>query len=533
MTAGGFLHHAWRMAGAILFFLLSSAGTPVDAQPLAAASARLDLVADGTELRDPCLAPPLGSALRMNWVEPRLAERTLTVNVPICDFSESEFEVCFTVRHDCSIALNLMGPWEQESGGSLRELTVEWLKVEVIHGELAGFQPGTAWHDAPIQCRLAVRAGAPVVLKVVARVPPALRDHGGWRPAADSPAFALSRQYLRGVNLSNFLEVPPTENWGDNTVRAEDHRQIAEQGFDHVRIPVGWHHYCGPGPDYTIADSIRRRVLEQLEFARGAGLNAIVNVHHYHDFTENPQREREKLLAIWRQLAVLFRDQPLSVALEILNEPHAAATTAVMNDLYAELIPAIRRIDPERAVFVGPGNWNQVSQLGQLRLPADDRLIVTVHTYTPHCFTHQGAVWSDECRFLRGIRFPGPPDEPAAVPAGVSPEVAEWLRLYNTLPGSSNPGGEAAVSCELRMAADWSRWWNRPVHLGEFGAYTRADDASRSRYCRLVREDCERLGIGWCLWDWKAGFNYWNPATGQPYPGMRSALFDRIPASGR
>jgi len=40
-----------------------------------------------------------------------------------------------------------------------------------------------------------------------------------------------------------------------------------------------------------------------------------------------------------------------------------------------------------------------------------------------------------------------------------------------------------------------------------------------------MRQALDNAGFGWAIWDWKSGFNYWNPKTQQPMPGMRDALF--------
>jgi endoglucanase len=77
----------------------------------------------------------------------------------------------------------------------------------------------------------------------------------------------------------------------------------------------------------------------------------------------------------------------------------------------------------------------------------------------------------------------------------------------------------------MEKVARWAAENNRPIHLGEFGAYEKADRASRVRFYTDMRRTAERLGFGWAIWDWKAGFKYW---TGEePVEGMREALFAR------
>jgi endoglucanase len=304
-----------------------------------------------------------------------------------------------------------------------------------------------------------------------------------------------------------------------------DYRIMKEHGFDHVRIPVGWHHYCGPAPDYKISQSIIRKVNQQLDYADRAGLAAIVNVHHFDAFINDPVGQRPKLLRIWQQVAALLKDRPTSVALEIINEPSGAATTEVMNKIYADVIPLIRAIDTKKAIFVGPGQFNQASELSRLKLPGDDRLIVSIHSYTPHYFTHQGASWSAECSRLREIPFPGPPAKPVAIPPGIADYVDQWLQRFNQLPEDQNPGGYTAITSELKLAADWGKYWNRPIHLGEFGAYMKASPKDRAEYYRFVSSEATRLDMGWCIWDWKAGFAYWDRTRNDAHTGLRDALF--------
>lgn len=501
------------------------------ADPLPASSARVDLIATSANILLPGVAPPIGSASQMNWLPPNApgapnaAARSLTVSVPIHEFSITDFEVRFTVSADTEIKVDFLGPWQQGAGGALQELTVQWNAASVVGGKLNGFKPGSAWHDQRISATFSAKANQPIVLRCSATVPPSLRDRSAPRPSSDSAAFQLAQQFRRGANLGNFLEVPPGEDWGDNSMNQNDYRTMKEHGFDHVRIPVGWHHYCGPAPDYKINPSIIRKVDQQLDYADRAGIAAIVNVHHFDAFINDPVGQRAKLLRIWQQVATLLKDRPTSVALEILNEPSGAATTEVMNGIYADVIPLIRTIDTKKAIFVGPGQFNQASELSRLKLPGDDRLIVSIHSYTPHYFTHQGASWSADCSRLQGVPFPGPPAKPVAIPPGIADYVDEWLQRFNQLPEDQNPGGYAAITSELKLAADWGKYWNRPIHLGEFGAYIKASPKDRAAYYRFVSSEAIRLGMGWCIWDWKAGFAYWDRTRKDAHTGLRDALF--------
>jgi endoglucanase len=346
----------------------------------------------------------------------------------------------------------------------------------------------------------------------------------------DTAAHRAAKRFLRGANLGNSLEVAPGQNWGVH-YSVEDFIHIKAEGFDHVRIPVGWHHYAGPAPDFKLSGEIFSKTDFLVTNALAHGLNVIVNIHHFDEFTADPTALTAKFHSIWRQVAAHYAKSPQGVAFELLNEPKDAATTTVLNPIYAEAIRLIRQSNPGRTIFVGPGRWNQASELPNLRLPDnDENLIVTVHCYEPFNFTHQGATWAGpDVKSLKGIVFPGPPSSPF-VPdpaAKLGRGTVDWLQRYNTLPTERNPCSPLAFRRPLQQAAEWSEHYGRPVHVGEFGCYTGADPASRARFYAGFRRALDEFGLGWAMWDWKAGFNYWDAKTGGPAPGMREALFGK------
>lgn len=337
----------------------------------------------------------------------------------------------------------------------------------------------------------------------------------------DTPAHAALRQFSKGANFGNYLEAPRSQNWGA-TYSERDLDAVKREGFDHIRLPIRWSDYTGPSPEFKIEQPLFDKVDFLVTNALSRGLSIIINVHHFDEFTKDPKGNTVKFNALWKQIAEYYATQPNRLAFELLNEPMDAATTEVMNAVYADAIRIIRQTNPNRTIFVGPGKWNSLDEVEKLKLPENDRnLIVTVHSYEPFLFTHQGASWTGPTTSTTGIIYPGPPSEPITPAPGTRDK--RWFERYNTLPTAQNPSGPSAFTARMEKVARWAAENNRPVHLGEFGAYEKADRESRARFYTDMRKTAERLGFGWAIWDWKAGFKYW---TGdKPVEGMREALF--------
>lgn len=344
-----------------------------------------------------------------------------------------------------------------------------------------------------------------------------------------TPAGRAARWFQRGVNLGDYLEAPPQYFGRGVTVAADEFTQMKRAGFDHVRVPMGWHHYAGPAPDFTLAPESFGRVDFVVTNALNNGLAVLINLHHFNELDRDPAGVTEEFLALWKQIAAHYAKYQPKLAFELDNEPHENARTDLMNPIYARAIAEIRKTNPKRTIFVEPGNWGGIDELKNLVLPPDDNVIVSVHCYEPFHFTHQGAGWTTADVQQTGIVFPGPPAHPLVPDASLKlkPWVLEWIEQYNTLPADKNPCSPLAFEGKLKFLHAWSDYYGYPVHLGEFGAYIKADPQSRANYYAAFRRAAEAEKLGWCIWDWSANFRYWDKKTSQPLPGMHEALFGK------
>ena len=67
------------------------------------------------------------------------------------------------------------------------------------------------------------------------------------------------------------------------------------------------------------------------------------------------------------------------------------------------------------------------------------------------------------------------------------------------------------LSAKLSGAKQWAIDNERPLFVGEFGAYEQADRDSRVRWTSFVRSELERLNLPWTYWEFSAGFGVYDP----------------------
>jgi endoglucanase len=331
-------------------------------------------------------------------------------------------------------------------------------------------------------------------------------------PSTPLDPYEQAKRLGRGVNLGNALEAPQEGEWGV-VLEAEFFRLIAEAGFDTLRVPIRWSGHALAEPPHTIDEAFFERVDWVIENALANDLNVVIDMHHYDEFFEEPGEHEARFIAMWKQIATRYRHMPDSLYYEPLNEPHGQISAGRWNAILADTVAAIREVDGIHTLIVSGAEWGNVTGLGKLRIPEDEgNAIATFHLYTPHLFTHQGAEWMDDTYGTVGVRWPGPP-EVKLVPVPAAQQVAwvaKWFQDYNTEPTRRNPSGPGPILKELDWAVKYGEKLHLPLWLGEFGAYGKADQASRVEWTTFVREEAEKRGIPWAYWEFGAGFGVYD-----------------------
>lgn len=297
----------------------------------------------------------------------------------------------------------------------------------------------------------------------------------------------------RCVNMGNHMEAPTEGAWGGRTISDDDFKMIAKAGFDTVRLPVRWSTHAGAKPPYKIDPAYMARVRHLVTLADAAGLNIILNSHHFEEIHKNPAANAPKLAGIWGQIATEFAGfDNQRLWFEIENEPHDKFNDGNLLKTLTPALAAIRKTNPNRPVIIGGEQWSGINSLATLKLPSDPHIVPTFHYYDPFEFTHQGADWVNPAPEL-GRKWP------AAGDAERLKADVEKIRKYIKLTGKT-------------------------PFMGEIGVHTTVPLKERAAYTKAVRTAFDETGIGICAWAFTNTMPLYDSQTKGWIPEMLDAM---------
>jgi endoglucanase len=297
--------------------------------------------------------------------------------------------------------------------------------------------------------------------------------------------FKMNKMLGRGVNMGNALDAPSEGEWGFKL--EEKYFQAAKDaGFNSVRIPVRWSAHALKEPPYTIDPNFMKRVDWAVNCGLSRKMPVMLNVHHYLELFSDPNNNVERFLALWEQIAEHYKGYPETLILEPLNEPTGKLDAKKWNTLLKQSIAVIRKSNPDRTLVIASAWSNTIENIKWLEIPKEERnVIVSVHCYDPLEFTHQGAPWVTD-------------------------------RDSNSWMGTKWTGTDAekkAITRKFDMAAEWSKQHNRPINLGEFGTFNKADMDSRAVYTKFFADAAIERGFSFHYWQFDSDFAVYDIKT--------------------
>ena len=314
-------------------------------------------------------------------------------------------------------------------------------------------------------------------------------------PLLAMDVFQQNARLGRGVNILGWDAL-----WRDRARGQfkDDHfRLIREAGFNHVRVNLHPLRDGKPNAD----GQLRQEFFAILDWALDQALtNRLLVILDFHDdlaISPDPEGKKKEFLDSWTAIADHCKGRPDTVLFEILNEPAPKFTHESWQEYWRAALAIIRKSNPDRTVIIGPAMWNGVGELDHLELPADDRnIIATVHYYNPFPFTHQGAPWSSQKEKL-----------------GVT-----WTGTENEL---------KAIEQDFTRVVTWANHHQRPMYIGEFGTYEKADMSSRVCWTAFVTRQFETRGWSWGYWQFADNFAVFDMPTQKWVTPIRDALIPK------
>lgn len=292
-------------------------------------------------------------------------------------------------------------------------------------------------------------------------------------PFVEIAAADQVAQMGAGVNILGYD--PYWQEGGQGNYREEHFKAIRDAGFSTVRVVMFTFRHLDE--DGVLDPAWLEKLDWVVEMGKQHELNVILDVHDFDECAKDFANCAGRLEQVWSQLASRYADEPASVVFELLNEPHGQLDAETWNAFFPKLLDVVRESNPTRNVIIGPVGWNSFRHLDELALPEDDRhLIVTFHYYEPFDFTHQGASWvPEQFSSLKNVPF------------GTPEQIAQIGKDFDTVKA-------------------WSEKHDRPILLGEFGAYDKGPMESRVLWTDTVSRAARERGFARAYWQFSSDF---------------------------
>ncbi len=238
---------------------------------------------------------------------------------------------------------------------------------------------------------------------------------------------------LRGVNIWQGKVI--TRIYGDTLGTGTVGPPLTQADFDAIAaMGANYVNIAHPGlydwdPPYALNEGIQANLDSLLSMAEQADMFAVITFRTgpgRSEFTfsreevgdwftqddlvetvwEN-QAEQDLWADMWRYTADRYKDNPIVVGYDLMNEPNApevlfglydetelyypvyADAIHDWNRMYPPMVDAIREVDTDTPILVACTGWSAVVWLPFLQPVADNQIVYTVHQYAPADYTHQ------------------------------------------------------------------------------------------------------------------------------------------------
>jgi len=179
--------------------------------------------------------------------------------------------------------------------------------------------------------------------------------------------------------------------WRDNYISRADIDLIRKAGFNSVRIPLHHALFVENGAGFATLDRAVRwckdaglLVILDLHAAPGGQTGTNIDDSWGYPWLFESAKAQEETIALWRRIALRYRNEPAVLGYDLLNEPiphfaYLRKYDSALEPLYKSITAAVREVDKNHIVILGGAVWD--SNFKVFGAPFDSAAMYTFHKY--------------------------------------------------------------------------------------------------------------------------------------------------------
>ncbi len=231
----------------------------------------------------------------------------------------------------------------------------------------------------------------------------------------------------------------------------DDFKFLADAGFNSIRFYLNYQLFESDDAPYNYHESGFEWIEDNITWAKNNGLYLILNMHvpqgGYQSWGEGEKLWedadiQDRFIALWVEIAKKYKDNPVILGYDLLNEPTTTKSVSQWQNLAEETVEAIRKIDNQKPIIVDRVSYTLVENdddiNGEMNFIVlnDNKIVYEFHFYEPEDFCFQG--------------FPG----------------THLENSYFTYP---NDFKEGIMEERFNKYLQFAKTHNVPLYMGEFG----------------------------------------------------------------
>jgi len=190
-----------------------------------------------------------------------------------------------------------------------------------------------------------------------------------WKTYVNSYITSNDIHYLKSIGV-NSIRVPFNYRLFTNEKYLGESN--SSHGFEILDRLVSW---CKKAQLYILLD---------MHCAPGGQTGDNIDDGEGYPFLFESEQDQQLTISIWKKIASHYRNEPIIIGYDLLNEPIATYFNAdyfnpKLEGLYKRITAAIREVDKNHLIFLGGAQWD--SNFAPFGEPFDSKLVYTFHKY--------------------------------------------------------------------------------------------------------------------------------------------------------